>query len=241
MRTVCVTMALIVGAVPMAFAQTSSRFEVASVARVDRVSVGGSEGGSIHSVMPVFGVVVTARLWKTWGIEGEITQAQGHEFGSFRDAALVSFAATGATREEINRLSVLYRISDGYIPRMGWSVAATARRGLTGRADVELRLGLATRRYVETFDYTVLRIPDGIDPSRLPRFTRGPTAPTGAGASNGRFNTVRGGLLMGVDVPIRITKGLTVTSNVRYVYGLGSKKDDSHREASLGMRIGWRF
>lgn len=71
--------------------------------------------------MPVFGVVVTARLWKTWGIEGEITQAQGHEFGSFRDNRLPGelFADAGATREEINRLSVLYRISDGYIPRMG--------------------------------------------------------------------------------------------------------------------------
>lgn len=104
---------------------------------------------------------------------------------------------------------------------------------MTGRADVELRLGLAFRRYVETIDSTILRIPDGIDPSRLARYTSTITG------SNGRFNTQRGGLLMGVDVPIRITKGLTATSDVRYVYG--DEEFDSHREASLGMRIGWRF
>jgi hypothetical protein len=102
---------------------------------------------------------------------------------------------------------------------------------------VEFRLGLATRNYVEIIDNTILRIPDGIDPSRLARYTSDITGSNG----HRRLNTVRGGVLMGVDVPIRITKGLTVTSDVRLVYGLGSKKHDSHGEASLGMRIGWRF
>jgi hypothetical protein len=235
MRTFCVTVAFIVVAVPSASAQTSSRFEVAPTVRGDRVEL----KGRLHTIMPVFGVVVSARPWKTWGIEAEITRAQGREFGSSRDAILQSFAPAGATREENDRLGVLYRISEGYIPGIGGSLAATARCGFTGRADVEFRLGLAVRNYVDTFDYTVLRIPAGIDPSRVGGIGRGDG--TGPATSNGRVNTPRGGLLMGMAVPVKIAKDLTVTSDVRYVYSGPDNRDDSHREASLGMRIGWRF
>jgi hypothetical protein len=235
MRTLYVTVALIVGSMPLASAQTSSRFEIAPIVRADRVEL----KGRLHTIMPVVGMVVSARQWKTWGIEGEITRPQGRELGSSREAILQSFAPAGATRDEYNRLGVLYRISEAYIPGIGGSLAATARCGYTGRADVEFRLGLALRNYVETFDYTVLRIPAGIDPSRVGGIGRGDG--TGPATSHGRVNTPRGGLLMGMAVPVKITRGVTVTPDVRYVYSGPDDRDDSQREASLGMRVGWRF
>jgi hypothetical protein len=46
---------------------------------------------------------------------------------------------------------------------------------------------------------------------------------------------------MGMAVPVKITKDLTVTSDVRYVYSGPDDRDDSHREESLGVRVEWRF
>jgi hypothetical protein len=235
MRTLCVTAALIVGFVPIASAQTASRFEVAPVVRADRVAL----KGRLHTIMPVFGAVVSARLWKTWGVEGEISKAQGREFGSSYEGILQSFAPSGATRDEYNRLGVLYRVSEGYIPGIGGSLAAIARCGCKGRADVEFRLGLALRNYGETFDYTVLRIPSGIDPARVGGIGR--SDGTGPALTHGRVNTVRGGFLIGMDVPVKITKRVTVTPDLRYVYSGPEKQEDGHREASFGIRAGWRF
>ena len=60
------TIALVLRLVPVAFAQPSPRFDVGPVVRVDRVMV---ESG-LHGVMPVIGLVGSARFSNTWGVRG---------------------------------------------------------------------------------------------------------------------------------------------------------------------------
>ena len=113
--------------------------------------------------MPVIGLVGSARFSKTWGMEGEITQASG-DFSRSYEGWFVSYAPPNSTRAEIERLAPTARRTLGYVPGVGGSVAVTARGGSTGRADVVFRLGVAFRRYTETSDHTILTIPEGIDP-----------------------------------------------------------------------------
>lgn len=74
-----------------ASAQTMQRFEVGPVLRVDRVT----EAQAV-SVMPVLGIVGSARLATFWRIEGEITQADRHEFGFNREGISETFAPPNA-------------------------------------------------------------------------------------------------------------------------------------------------
>jgi hypothetical protein len=234
MRHFWLSAAVILGAASGASAQTSPRFVVGPVARVDKVS---AEAG-VTSVMPVFGLAASVRLSRTWGIEGEITQARGREFTHSYDGVSETFAPLNSTLAEKERLGVLARWRYGYRPGMGGSVAVTARAGLASRADIQFRLGLAARNYERSFDYTVLRIPEGIDPARLATFSFGDGT---SSSPHQRLNTQRGGLLMGVAVPIKITRRLTVAPDVRYVYGGPARIGEKHRELSLGVRAGWGF
>jgi hypothetical protein len=224
MRTLWVTTALVLGSVPAASGQ-SPRFDIGPVVRVDKVMV---ESG-LDGVMPVIGVVASARLSKTWGVEAEITRASG-DFSRSYEGWFVSFAPPNSTRAEVERLAPTARRTMAYVPRVGGSVAVTARGGYTGRADIVVRLGAALRGYTETSDFVVLTIPEGIDPARV------------AATFNGeRHARSRGGLLFGLEVPIRLARQLTVAPDIRFVYGGPAQIGEKHREVSLGVRAGWGF
>jgi hypothetical protein len=225
MRTLLVTTALILGPVSFASAQLAPRFDVGPVVRADKVMV---ESG-LGAVVPVFGLMASARLSRTWGVEGEVTGARG-DFSRSYEGWFVSFAPPNSTRQEIERLAPTARRTMAYRPGLGGSVAVTARAGSTGRADVVVRLGVSFRRYTETSDFTILTIPEGIDPARL-------TASFGSE----RTDRSRGGLLAGFEVPIRLARQVTVSPEVRYVYGGPARIGEKHRELSLGVRAGWRF
>jgi hypothetical protein len=230
-RHLCIISALVLGRVAAASAQTPPRFDIGPVVRIDRVMV---EAG-VTSTMPLFGAAGSARLAKGWALEGEITQAHGSEFSRTYDGTFVSFAAPNSSRAEIERLAVRARWRSGYRPGLGGSLAAAARAGLTGRADLVLRFGAAVRRYAESRDFTILSIPEGIDPRRVP------TLSYGSAGSNAAFNHVRGGLLVGIEVPIRLGPRVNVSPDVRYVYGGPARLRNKHRELSLGVRAGWGF
>ena len=185
----------------------------------------------LKTVMPVIGLVGSARFSKTWGMEGEITQASGG-FSRSYEGWFVSYAPPNSTRAEIERLAPTARRTLGYVPGLGGSVAVTARGGSTGRADVVFRLGLAFRNYTETSDYTILTIPEGIDPARIA---------ASSVFTDQRVDRSRGGLLFGLEVPIRLVRQLTVSPDVRYVYGGPARIGEKHRELSLGVRAGWGF
>ena len=46
---------------------------------------------------------------------------------------------------------------------------------------------------------------------------------------------------MGVAVPIKITRRVTVAPDVRYVHGGPARIGEKHRELSAGVRAGWGF
>lgn len=212
--------------------RTMHRFEVGPVLRLERVT----EDQAV-SVMPVFGIVGSARLSKFWGIEGEITQANGHEFGFSREGLSETFAPENSTLEEKERLGVYARWRYGYRPGIGYTIAMTARSGGTGRADVRLRCGVATRKYAESFDFTVLSVPAGVN--RRPSVS---SIGDGVHSSlDGPLKIQRGGLLLGVDVPLRLSRRLTAVPEIRYVYGGSGGFSGGHSEASVGMRAAWRF
>lgn len=227
MRTLWVTIALVLGSVPFAFGQPSPRFDVGPVVRFDRVMV---ESG-LKTVMPVIGLVGSVRFSKIWGMEGEITRASG-DFSRSYEGWFVSYAPANSTRAEVERLAPTARRTMGYVPGVGGSVAVTARGGSTGRADVVLRLGVAFRNYTETSDFTILTMPEGIDPARV--------AASGV-FTNERHDRTRGGLLIGFEVPIRVARQLTVSPDVRYVYGGPARIGEKHRELSIGVRTAWGF
>ena len=235
MRSLLAIVIATIGAATTVSAQTLPRVDIGPVVRVDKVTV----QRGVSRTMPVFGVAASIRLSETWGVEGEVTQAGGGEFARSRDAISETFAPAGSSIAEIERLGVLARERMTYRAGVGWSAGVTARTGTTGRANMVFRLGLTSRTYAETWEHTTLRIPEGIDPSRLAGFAFG----NGNRASNPwRGNAQRGGFLMGIDVPIRITQRLSLAPLVRYVYGSGPDGgDDGHRELSIGVRSGWRF
>jgi hypothetical protein len=215
-----------------ASAQTVHRFEVGPVLRVERVS----EAEAV-SVMPVLGIVGSARLSKFWGLEGEITQADRHEFGFSREGISETFAPPNSTLEENERLGVHARWRYGYRPGMGYTVALTAGNGGTGRADVRVRFGVAVRKYAESFDFTVLSVPPGVN-------RRPAVVSIGDGIQSsldGPLKIQRGGILLGVEVPLRFRRRLTAAPEVRYVYGGSDRFGGGHSEASFGMRAAWRF
>jgi hypothetical protein len=225
MRTLFVTMAIVLSAGPDASGQAAPRFGVGPVVRADKVMV---ESG-LDAVVPVFGLTASARLSKTWGVEGEITGASG-DFSRSYEGWFVSYAPPNSTRAEIERLAPTARRTMAYLPGLGGSVAVTARGGSRGRAGVVVRLGMAFRRYTETSDFTILTIPEGIDPVRV-----------AASFGSERTGRSRGGLLAGVEAPIRLAGQLTVSPEVRYVYGGPARVGEKHREVSLGIRAGWGF
>jgi hypothetical protein len=234
MREHVLGVVLIVTAVPaLATPQTTTKFDVGPVVRAEQIGVEG-----VTQVMAVFGVAASARLSRIWGLEGEIAQSDGREFSHSREGISESFAPAGATWAEVERLGVLARWRYGYRPGLGGTVAVTARGTLNRHTDLLFRLGLATRSYTQSYEYSVLSIPDGIDPRRLAGHSFG----NGERSGNPYVEkTQRGGLLMGAEVPIRIGTRLSVAPEVRYVYGGSARFDDKHQEVGLGVRAGWAF
>jgi hypothetical protein len=223
----------VLASVAVASAQTQPRFEIGPVARVDKVSI---EGG-VERVVPVLGAAGSIRLTKHWALEGELTQAGPGEFARSYEGVSISYAPPDATRAEIERLGVRQRWRLGYRPGLGGWFGVSGGGQLAGPVDLKVRLGLASRSYEETRDELVLQIPEGIDPARVSG-----NLFQGSGLSRSqKFSTQRGGLLMGVEMPIRVTRRLSLAPDVRYVYGGPAQIGSKHREVSFGFRAGWGF
>ena len=82
-------------------AQVSERLEIAAIVRTDRVSF---ESGQ-HALLPVTGAGTRIACWRDMRVEGEITMASGESSRSY-EGNFISYAGTGATREEFERMAV---------------------------------------------------------------------------------------------------------------------------------------
>lgn len=227
MRTFMLTTVIVLGCVSGAAGQ-ETRFAIGPVTRVDRVSIEGGAGGSTS----VAGLQTTFRISRTFGVEAEVTGAKNRIDRSY-EGRFVSYAKAPATREEIERLAPTARRSLGWAPGAGWSVAATARGSImTPRVSLAVKAGVSARRYLETSSFTLLSIPDGLDPARVERDFQN---------LNSAQRRTRGGLLLGMDVAVAITSHIIVGPEIRFVYGGPPQVGNKHRELGLGLRGAWRF
>ena len=225
MRLILLTTVLLLGVVHGALAQAASRFELGPLWRVDRVFIEGDASGSTV----VAGIVSGYRISPTYGVEADLTWAANRIERSY-EGWFISYAAQNATREEIERLAPVARRSLGYQPGVGWSAAFVVRGDVSPRVSVAARAGLSARRYLETSAYTILSIPEGVDPGRVARDFED--------ASRTR---TRGGLLFGFEVSAAVTDRVRLVPELRFVYSGPARIGDKHRELGLGARVVWRF
>jgi len=209
---------------PNAQAQTT-RFQVGPVARIENI---GFEGGA-NGNATVTGLAATVMLTDHFGIDGDLTSASSGITRSY-EGTFISYAQRDASREEIERMGVVARRDLRYVPGLGGSLALTARAKASNRVALGFRIGVAARRYVETSDITILRVPEGIDP-RLPEQI----------LRDERREAIRSGLLFGVDAPLRVTRRINVAQEFRAVLGGSPDGRRKYHEVSLGARVSLAF
>jgi hypothetical protein len=138
MRGTLLTTCLVLMAVTAA-AQSSPRFALGPVARVDRLWLDGHTTGTT----PVAGVSASVRLSTVMAVEGEMT---------------------GATHDIRGRHGGR---SFDYEPGTGVAGMIVVRPVTRTRLGVAARIGGSARRYLERSSYRVPAGPDGVDPGRV--------------------------------------------------------------------------
>ena len=191
------------------YAQGVPRLELGLLVRVDNVRV----EGDLVSPVRVAGLAVSQRLLKSMSIEAEITWATGtlrrHYTGEFVSSA-------PSARRDLS-----------YMPGWGGAAALVWRGAVSPRVDVGFKAGLSGRSYVETSTFTILTTPSAVDPVWLAHVlvdTRGRRS--------------RGGLLLAVDAPVRVSSRVRVIPEVRLVIG-PRQVGNAHREWGVGLRGVW--
>jgi len=228
MRLTLLTTSLALGCVAAASAQSLARFEVGPVMRLEKVFVEGDGTGNTT----VAGLVTTFNISKSYGVEVEVTQAAGRIERSYEGTFISYYPGTDPSRENFERFAPIARRTLGYDAGLGWSAAFVARSEINPRISIAARAGLSGRSYKETSAFTILTIPEAVDPARVAR------DPNLQATS---FNGTRGGLLVGMDATVALTDRFSVAPEVRFVYGGPAQIGNKHREAGLGLRAMWRF
>lgn len=185
------------------------RVEVGPLVRMDRVRV----EGDVVAPMTAAGVGVSVRLMQSVSLETEVTRAHGPMEHNY-SGTFIGFDGVFPTARRDLR----------YEPGWGVGGALAWHGALSPRVDLGVKLGLAGRKYVEISTYTILTIPPVLDPDRVR-----------AAFIDERNSTSRGGVWLGVDLPVRLTPRLRVIPEARYVQG-PRQVGNAHREWSLGVR-----
>jgi hypothetical protein len=223
--TLLTTSLLLMGAATAA-AQSPSRFSLGPVARIDRVWLDGDTVGET----PVAGVAAGVRVSRAIAVEGELT-GSAWDIGRSYEGWFISYAqGPNTSREEVVRLAPTARRILDYEPGTGISAAVVARAATSRRFGVAGRLGVSARRYLERSSYVVLTIPEGVDPARVARDFQ-PQA----------VETVRGGVLAGVDVDLAVTRRFSLAPHLRFVYSGPAGFGSEHRELGFGLTGRWQF
>jgi hypothetical protein len=209
-----------------AAAQSEARVELGPVVRVDGLYFEGGTTGAIVSG----GVAATVRLTNRLAVEGELTRGAARVERSY-EGWFVSYVTTpNPTREEIERFAPTARRTLGYEAGAGWSALLVVRDVFESRVPVNVRAGGTGRVYRQTSDYVVLTIPEGIDPARVARDLH-----SSAG------ERVRGGVLVGAEVPLQLTRWLRLVPGGHVVWGGPAQVGNTYREAGLSLRGAFAF
>jgi hypothetical protein len=218
------TSVFLLAAATPAWSQDHGRLQIGTVIRAERVFAEAGAGGTV----PIAGVAAVIRLSRSSSAEVEVTRAGG-VFARSYEGWFISYATNpNATREEIEAAAPTARRTDRYDPGIGWSAAWTARSDSTHRISIGGRVGVSARRYLRTSSYDVLTIPAGIDPARVARDFATETG-----------HRVRGGLLLGTDIAVRLTYRVRLIPEARFVYGGPARVGNKHRELAGGIRLLW--
>ncbi len=227
MRLVLLATAFTLVFLGTAQAQAPSRFGFGPVLRFDRVFLEGNAGGQAT----VAGIAVSCALTKALALEGELTGAWNAIEHSY-EGWFISYAGADATLEEIERLAPTVRRTLRYEPSAGGGAALVFRAAQNARVGLRLIGGYSVRRYVETSGITIVTIPPGISPSRVATDLSGMTYAR---------HRLRGGLLLGVTVPVTLSGRLAVAPEVRFVWDGPARVGNKYRELGFGVRSSWRF
>jgi hypothetical protein len=226
MRAIPLAGFLVLALATGASGQPPARFLIGPVLRVDQVFIEGDASGGIG----VAGVVASVGISNNVAVEAEVTSA-GNRIQRTYDGWFVSYVTSpNPTREEIERWAPIARRTLRYTPGIGWSTAVVVRGGVGPRVDLAARVGASGRRYLQTSAYEVLSIPAGVDPERVARDFQSSSS-----------HRTRGGLLLGVDLPVMLTDHVSAAPQVRFVYGGPARVGNKHRELGAGVRVAWRF
>jgi hypothetical protein len=207
-----------------ASAQTS-RFQLGAVSRSENIALEGRGHGWITST----GIVTAVSVAPSVSVEAEITSATKRINRSY-ESGFMSIASPNSSREEIERLMISARRSLEYVPGAGGSVGIAAHVQKDARVGFSGRIGLSWRRYHETSTMTFLHVPEEITVEQA-----------AAMLPNSQRTRMRGGLLLGLGVPIQLSTHLVAAPEVRWVWGGPARIASNYRELSAGARVTWRF
>ena len=205
------------------------------LAQTGRGYAGGSLGTFAVSADSVSGtsaaatIVAGLRVTRWLDLEGEITRPTAPFTRSYGgDVLSLSFASTGASPEELERMGIWLRYDQRRDIPVSFSGAAVFHPAASTRVTPALILGVTNHRVRDRTDYTPTRVGAGVDPAN-------PYARPHAETSTRTL----GALTIGANVAIALTPRLAVVPDVRYDYG--SIGDEINNSLRSSLRLMWRF
>jgi hypothetical protein len=225
-RTAAAALAIAIGGgFDSASAQTPRAYVAATVGAIrltadavngSTVAAGGAAGFSIRPWLDVEGELVAPA--------GAFTRSYGDT-----DTLSVSYASAGSSQAEIERLGVWLRYDHRRDITASASAVAIFHTPIEdSRITPGLIVGLTWQRARHRTDYTPLRIGSGLDPTdrrALP--------------SHEVSTRTLGGLTVGVNLAVTVTRQLAIVPDLRYDYG--SIGDEINNTLRSSVRAVWRF
>jgi Outer membrane protein beta-barrel domain len=140
----------------------------------------------------------------------------------------VSFAPRDASREEIERLAVTTQFDKRRDIISNFSAGVVLHVPMDARLTPGLIIGVANQRARVRSATTPIHIPPGVDPLH----------PSVVAQATERIQNI-GGLTIGGNLAIALTRNLFVVPDVRYDYG--SIGDEINNAFRTNVRVVWRF
>jgi hypothetical protein len=174
------------------------------------------------------GLTAGIRLTRALAVEIDFARPTA-ELSRAHTGTSISFAGRGASREEIERLAVVTRFTNGRRVLSTFSAGVAYYVPASGRWSPRLFLGVTNHRARERTELVHLSIPEGIDPERVRR----------AMPDQAPYIRNLGALTMGGSVGFAVTRHLSIAPDLRYDYG--SIGDEINNILRTSVRVLWSF
>jgi hypothetical protein len=221
LRCLMVTGAVVFSAASSSYAQELHPYAGGSIGAFS-VSADEVDGRSAAA-----GLVVGLSVWRYADVEVEVLRPTSAFTRSYTGISH-SFAPRGSTREEIERLGVVARFDRKREVTSNISAVIIFRPPLTERIRPGVLIGVANQHAKVEGAFTPISIPEGVDPLH----------PSNA-ATVERSTRNFGGLTIGANLAISISRHLDVVPDLRYDYG--SIGDEINNAFRTSVKVVWRF